>query len=185
MSRSLRRLTPSNFQICQICYRRDPKRFKSWSYGGIWYFHAGGGWHGWLAYLLEILYPPPIFERLRENDAEYPKFQTHWVIGLYSNLVEKLSSKNELSIPAEFLYRLWWYYWDAIQSSALNRNIQGRRRRNKYIEAIGASICSSYKKYKYCKRKAILWILFQNIAKSTMDPEFLVSHQSLKWLFGG
>ena len=154
------------------------------SYWGIWLFQAEGGWHGWLAFLLEILSPPPIFERLREM-AEYQKCQPHSVNGLYYNLVEKFSSKNELSIPAEFLYRLWWYYWDAIQSSALNRNIQGRRRRNKYIEAIGASICSSYKKYKYCKRKAILWILFQNIAKSTMDPEFLVSHQSLKWLFGG
>ena len=142
MSRSLRRLTPSNFQICQICYRRDPKRFKSWSYGGIWYFQAEGGWHGWLAFLLKILSPPPIFERLRENDAEYPKFQTHSVIDLSSNLVEKFSSKNELSIPAEFLYRLWWNHWVAIQSLALNRNIQGIGRRNKYIEDIGDSICS-------------------------------------------
>ena len=52
----------------------------------------------------EILSPPPIFETHREM-AEYPKCQTHSVIGLYSNLVEKLSSKNELSIPAEFLFR--------------------------------------------------------------------------------
>ena len=52
----------------------------------------------------EILSPPPIFETHREM-PEYPKCQTHSVIGLYSNLVEKLSSKNELSIPAEFLFR--------------------------------------------------------------------------------
>ena len=52
----------------------------------------------------EILSPPPIFETHREM-AEYPNCQIHSVIGLYSNLVEKLSSKNELSIPAEFLFR--------------------------------------------------------------------------------
>ena len=156
MSRSIRRLTPSNLGIKGGIPKKSKAGPKS-SYGGIWFFQAEGGWHGWLAFLLKILSPPPIFERLRENDAEYPKFQTHSVIDLSSNLVEKFSSKNELSIPAEFLYRLWWNHWVAIQSLALDRNIQGIGRRNKYIEV--------YWRYRwfylflYCKRKTILWIL--------------------------
>ena len=103
----------------------------------------GWRWMTWMTRLSsEILSPPPIFETHREM-AEYPKCQTHSVIGLYSNLVEKFNSKNELSIPAEFLYRLWWYHWVAMQSLALNSNIQCMGRRNKYIEAIGDSICST------------------------------------------
>ena len=45
----------------------------------------------------EILSPPPIFEKLSENDAEYSKCQPHSVIGVYSNLVEKFNPRMSIA----------------------------------------------------------------------------------------